>query len=709
MRDLSTTDDPAWHWRRLSPAAAALASGSAGLFLAWHHPLWPVALSTTFALWAAASARWPQLWLFALPAALPTLNFSPWTGWLIFDESDLLVLGALGGAFARLALRPASSRRSPPDPVRFECPGAGIPVVLAALAFLGLMRGLADAGTSFNWLDGYADASNTLRVSKSLVYASAFWPLLRVELLRSTDAAVHRFARGMQVGLACVGLALLYERAAYPGLLDFSTRYRTTAAFWEMHVGGAAIDAYLALATPFAAWALWSARSRRSWTAAALLALLTGHACLTTFSRGAYVGVALPLALLGCAWWWSRFRARPQLAALAAAWWLALSIGAAVLMTAGLLAFGYGGTALTLLVLLSLLLALRWRARAMPWRRAATMALTLALMSEAVAVLGGGNFMRSRLDASKSDFAARLAHWAYGVGLLSSPVDWLLGIGAGRLPAHYARHVPNGEFSGSLTLVSEPMNGRAARLSGPPTDADIAGLFALTQRVALHGDGAYRVSLRLRVAKPTEVAVDVCEQHLLYARQCQGTLFQVQPRDGAWQWVSSSLDGPDLSRGAWYAPRSGVFSVSLREAGGLVDIAAASLQAPDHSELLDNREFAAGLAHWFPSAQAHFLPWHIDNLYLELLIERGAIGLVAFLLLLVCAFRNLLSRANRGLGIAPFLAASLLGALLVGTVSSVFDVPRIAFLFVLVVVFSSQLRLTGEAVASDRLSATPRI
>lgn len=123
---------------------------------------------------------------------------------------------------------------------------------------------------------------------------------------RAAPRAVRRLVLGMQVGLAVVGLAVLWERTAYPGLLDFSNRYRATALFWEMHVGGGTIDVYLALATPFAAWALWRARTRRAWAAAAMLALLTAHACLTTFSRGAYVGVGLPLLALGAGWWLRR-------------------------------------------------------------------------------------------------------------------------------------------------------------------------------------------------------------------------------------------------------------------------------------------------------------------------------------------------------------------------------------------------------------------
>src|SRR5450631_4151983 len=95
-----------------------------------------------------------------------------------------------------------------------------------------------------------------------------------------------------------VALAAGWERIAYAAPWEFSSSYRTVAMFWEMHVGGAAIDAYLVLATPFVAWALWTTRTWWHWSAAAALAMLTGYACLTTFSRGVYGGVMGSLALL---------------------------------------------------------------------------------------------------------------------------------------------------------------------------------------------------------------------------------------------------------------------------------------------------------------------------------------------------------------------------------------------------------------------------
>ena len=679
-----------WRKRALT-AAGAVASGGAGLFLAAHHPLWPVVLTALFCVWVAASARWPGLWLFALPAAMPVLNFSPWTGWLLFDEFDLLILGALAGGLARQALG-SGGPRLPVVDARATAPLASnvVPTALLAVTLLGLARGVADGGTSFGWFAGYADASNTLHVSKSLIAVAALWPLLRVELQQRPLAAIARLARGMQTGLTLVGLAVLWERVAYPGLLDFSARYRTVAAFWEMHVGGAAIDVDLALATPFAAWALVSAKSRRAWAAAAALALLTGHACLTTFSRGAYVGVFAPLALLGAAWWWRRPGAEPSPRVRQVVWDIGFALGSTATLVVAFVAFGYVGLVVALLALLGLIVAARMR-HSMQWRRAAALALTLALAAEAVVVLGGGTFMRSRLDASERDFGARLAHWRRGVGLLASPADWLLGIGAGRLPARYAREVPRGEFSGAVRLLTAPSGARTVELSGPATVDDYAGLFSLTQRVALQPGGAYRVGLRVRAASPTTIALDVCEQHLLYSRECQGALVRVGPDEGRWQSLLVSLEGPELDPGRWYARRLGLFSTSIRDTGTAAELAAITVIAPDGTQVLANVDFSAGLAHWFPAAESHFLPWHIDNLYLELLIEHGALGLAAFLSLVTLAFRNLLSSWRRGLRMAPFLAASLLGTLLVGCVSSVLDVPRLAFVFLLMAIVSLQL------------------
>jgi len=56
------------------------------------------------ALCAYAVLLWfrPTCWLLVVPAALPVLDFAPWTGRLIFDEFDLMIMLTLAVTWGRL-------------------------------------------------------------------------------------------------------------------------------------------------------------------------------------------------------------------------------------------------------------------------------------------------------------------------------------------------------------------------------------------------------------------------------------------------------------------------------------------------------------------------------------------------------------------------------------------------------------------------------
>jgi hypothetical protein len=603
----------------LAAGGGALAAFFAAAWIAANHPLLPLLALGGLLWWTAAVYRFPRSWLFVLPASLPWLNFAPWTGWTQFEEFDLVVLGALAGGYARFAVR--GPEGTPPLPAW----GRVVIALLAALTLLSLWRGVNDAGElDFGWYQDYTGPLNSLRVTRSALYALLLLPLVRRDAMGAGGQRL--FGLGMLAGIVAVALAALWERAAYPGLFDFDEPYRTTALFWEMRVGGAAIDAYLALATPFVAWALWAARSRWWWLAAALLTLVWAYVCLTSFSRGAYLGVVTPLLLLGF------FK----------------------------LLGGRG------------------------WRRVASSVLALALIAEIAVVLGWGSFMISRTVSSERDYQSRMQHWARGIELLQGPADWWLGIGAGRLPAHYARAVPGAAFAGRVHLIEG--QGRV-ELLGPRTRAQLGGLFGLTQRVPLRA--RYRVSFDARVTRPTAVQVWVCEAHLLYDRACQGAEAVLRAAGRPWQHVALELSGPPLSPGAWFAPRMGVLTVSVVNAGGSVELTRMALEAPGESQLLKNPDFAAGLAHWLPAAQYYFIPWHIDNLFLEWLIERGLLSLFAFVAIVAVLAARLRRRGSLR-ALEPFVAASLLGVLCVGLVSSVLDAPRVALLMFLMMGLLSQ-------------------
>jgi hypothetical protein len=87
-------------WRFALPA---LLCAVAGLWISWHHPLVSWAMALPFIAACGFFWVWPGAWLLLLPALLPVVDFAPWSGWIVFEEFDLLVLAVAAGGFARLA------------------------------------------------------------------------------------------------------------------------------------------------------------------------------------------------------------------------------------------------------------------------------------------------------------------------------------------------------------------------------------------------------------------------------------------------------------------------------------------------------------------------------------------------------------------------------------------------------------------------------
>ena len=302
--------------------------------------------------------------------------------------------------------------------------------------------------------------------------------------------------------------------------------------------------------------------------------------------------------------------------------------------------------------------------------------------------------MSERLVSADRDLGNRLEHWRRGLAVLDGPADWLLGKGFGRFPASYAANTPRGEFSGSAQFKEEidihGSNNGFVTLHGPASNGYLASLFALTQRVNSRIENPYLVELKIRVQKPTIVYMELCERHLLYDGRCQTGTLRVSPGTTSWQTFRLALDRTAAEDTAtrWHAPRLQMLSLSIANAGGHADLDDIRLTGREQQELLENGQFTRGLANWFPAAQFYFNPWHTDNLFLEILIERGMATLLVFIVLMSCAFWTLAISDARLLSLSPYFAASLFAALLAGLVSSFMDVPRTAFLCYVLTLYS---------------------
>lgn len=764
----------------------------------------------------AFSAR-PDLWLLLLPALLPVIGFAPWSGWITFEELDILTLAAATGGYARLAW-PTSDTLTFSQTKAQKKPRVSLSGGLLASAFavgtaLSIYRGVVDAGGfSFGWYQGYHESMNSVRVGKSFFFALLLIPLWQVAYKQDPNRSQGLLSMGLMLGLTAAALTTMWERAAFTGMLNFSADYRTTGMFWEMHVGGAALDGFLALTVPFALREFVVARTPARWGLAAAVLALAAYACLTTFSRGVYLAVPVAMAVFfvltarqelsgfarndskppsprrqrpwqfvlaglllvtsfggGATWMFqsSGYRGMAALlgtvalmlplaqvlrrlrgtqwvvgfvigilltlAMVALSWLMAkgayVAWGLAAVFTAAMLVahrraehatsfagpMAFGGFLATLVG--TTLVANHWGLsqglqQALPavltmltigvaagvwhkpvWPEAlrwqATTVCAMGLVAAVIGVMGGGAYMSERFSTGSQDFGGRLGHWQVGRDMLTTPADWWFGKGMGRFPANYFLNGDPQQHPGDYRLGHEGAN-TFITLAGGLLINGWGEIFRVTQRVSPPG-GSALVTARVRADKVVKLHFEVCEKHLLYNEDCLISQVSVEADPGVWKELRVQLKGNVVSRGAWYAPKLVAFSMAMASRGGVAQIDDVALTAADGQQLLANGGFKDGMAHWFSSSDRYHMPWHIKNMVMNVLFDQGIAGLTLWGLLLAGAlWRTSFGKAREN-SMAPAVASGLAGFFVVGLFDSLLDVPRVAWLYYMLVLIALTL------------------
>lgn len=411
--------------------ALALACGALAAWIALHHPLSPALALAGLAL-AAGLAAWCPFWIpVALLALLPVAGLAPWTGWMLVEEFDLLLLALLAGGWARLAWPAGLPPRRPATADGAPAVWWLLVLIFIVLTAFSVQRGLMDAGAwrdggfAWGWWQGWREPMNVLRTAKPLLWALLAWPLWQALQARAPEKAARAVGLGAVAGLAVVSTAATWERWAWPGLTNFSTDYRTTALFWETHIGGAALDGFLALTLPFGLWAASAAsvdRGRRAWWAAVAVLGLAGYAVLTTFSRALYIGVLAGVLL----WWIMRPRAASREVPLwmPAGWVTLFALAAAAAFPGG----GWRGTGA--LFGLLLLIFLLWQRGGAAVSASRTVAVAAGAGVAASGALLGLLALPTTLKGPYLFYAAMALTAGAAWWHADSSARWLLGLGA---------------------------------------------------------------------------------------------------------------------------------------------------------------------------------------------------------------------------------------------------------------------------------------
>ena len=586
------------------------------------HPLGPAWLIVALAMYGALLWRYPGLGLPAIFALLPLLNFAPWSGWILLNEFDLLVAVTLA---VRL-LRPNADVSSPAlAPVATSALSGAAKWVIGGVAasfFVSAGIGLWPfAPLDANALFTYYSGFNSLRELKGFAWALALLPLL-IEEARQPQRMEQRCIAGMLLGLCGVVGVIVWQRAVFAGLLDFAGDYRVEGPFPELHIGGGDVHAYLVTAIPFVvAWVALRPTAGRVALGAALF-LLASYALGVTFTRGGYVGYFGALVLMGVAMAGRGLRQRN--------WQLKRVATVTVLVAAGL-------------------------------------ALMIPILS--------GSFMETRLAGTQAEATTRMRHWTRTVDMMDKELTTaLFGMGLGSFPRTFLFKYPD---VASATFSYEREDGnRFLRLgSGKPLYLD--------QRVPIAAEQSYTLSLDLRSADPeARVAVTLCEKSVQYSFGCKAASLQLSATATGWEHREIKLESGEVGSGSSLFRRPVAFSVANARRGSIVDVDNVRLLDESGRDLIANGDFADGGARWFFSADDH-LPWHIFNLWVQVLFEQGWLGAAAFTVVVLVSLRRLAMGMWRGDMFSAALLAALGGFLLVGLTESLFDGPRVTTLFFL--------------------------
>ena len=297
-----------------------------------YYPLGPVVLVAALGAYAFLLWRKPEIWLFVVPALLPVLDLSAWTGWFYVREADFLLLATAAVCYWKMA--PLASARV------ISGPRLLLLIVLLVSFAVSAWRGLDGMPPlDLDSFSNYQSPYNSLRVAAGLAWALAVLPLATRTLSQDDDRFRQYLIAGMTAGLVLCTAATAWERLAFPGIMNFSSDYRATAPFSDMNVGGAALDAWVILALPFAAVAALTAQRPVSMAVAASIFLAGTYAMLVTFTRSTYAAYGVVLASV-FVFSWYRLRSRePQ----GVAWVLTFLLVFAVVSYVLMRVFATGG------------------------------------------------------------------------------------------------------------------------------------------------------------------------------------------------------------------------------------------------------------------------------------------------------------------------------------------------------------------------------
>jgi VanZ family protein len=371
---------------------------------------------------------------------------------------------------------------------------------------------------------------------------------------------------------------------------------------------------------------------------------------------GAYVALALPFLVVGLH--------RPRMAGLLAMV-VVIALGGYTLVvtfarTAYVAALGGMGAA-----------ALGWAAAQMRHGRRLA-AIASALLPVAVCgIVAVGLFtpyMAERIDQSALDLVAREDNWSYGLSIdQRNLLSILFGMGTGTYPRIAASRASPDAAAGNYVLGHNYLTLR----SGPE--------FYFGQKVIVAPRAGYELSLDVRAPeKAVSLTTGLCAKLLLYSENCSGQNFAIEASE-SWQRITARITSPETWEGI-VPPVEFWLGTSGNQP---LDVGGIHLVGPDGQDAVANGDFHDGTDRWFFTSDRH-LAWRTKDFYVATWFDSGALGLICVFVLIATSMGTAGRAVSAGNPWAAPVVGGLSAMLLSGVFDNVFEAPRLALLYDLV-------------------------
>jgi hypothetical protein len=415
--------------------------------------------------------------------------------------------------------------------------------------------------------------------------------------------------------VATIGLFAftLWEKQAYSAMFEFTTSYRATGPSSAANVGGAYLEAFVALWMPFALGSLARRGAVGPRVLGAVAAVGAVYVALATVARSAVVAVAAAAGMFAVLRALLARGSEPeQRSSVAVSWVIAAGVCTLV------------GTAM---------------------------------------LLSG---IRDRMNTAGEDWPVRTAHWQRTLDIKPEGfVPWFFGSGPGSFPRLFADSAGSDRHLPSHSVNRAPDRGSLLQLDGGPG-------YYVEQVVPFARNERYLLSFSARSPNDgTLLIASLCAKWLIYSVACDAV--EVRP-DKAWKRYVFSLDAGKLGSLGMLGSPAVKLSFADPISWSSVHIDDVMLVDRSGQDVLDNGGFDRSLDHWFFSSDDH-LAWHAKNLFLHLWFEYGALGLVAMIWLTAASLMRTARDASAPRAAA--VIAGVVGLLLLGMFDSLVDSPRV--------------------------------